>query len=86
VVSLDAGGAREVVRDGENGFLLPAPWPGETGPDAARPLAEAMRRLASDPAGARQMGGRWPAEVLRRFDYRAATAEVMKSYAAAGGA
>ena len=85
VVSLDVGGAREVVRDGENGFLLPAPRPGETGPEAARPLAEAMRRLASDPARARQMGGRWPADVLRRFDYRAATAEVMTSYDAATG-
>jgi len=84
VVTYDVGGAREVVRDGVCGYLLPAPRPGDA-PEAAAPaLAEAMARLASDPAGARAMGDGWPADVLARFDYRAATAEIMKSYAAAG--
>ena len=151
VVAYDIGGAREVVRDGENGFLLPAPLPrdvarlpwqgvaesatastggkgdgekadGEKGDcplsrlfgkggctlfrgdgpekgtapfsqrpeegtapfsEAWRPLAEAMSRLAGDPAAARDMGRRWPAEVLARFDCRAATREIMKVYDAA---
>lgn len=137
VVAYDIGGAREVVRDGENGFLLPAPLPrdvarlpwqgvaesavastgekgnrekadGEKGgcplcrlfgkggrtlfrrdgpekgtapfSEAWRPLAEAMSRLAGDPAAARDMGCRWPAEILARFDYRAATREIMQVY------
>ena len=127
VVAYDIGGAREVVRDGENGFLVPAPLPrdvarlpqravaepaaastGEKGgcplcrlfgkggrtlfrgdgpekgtapfSEAWRPLAEAMSRLAGDPAAARGMGRRWPVEVLARFDDRAATREIMKVY------
>jgi glycosyltransferase involved in cell wall biosynthesis len=91
VVAYDIGGAREVVRDGENGFLLPAPLPRHVAraawpPDSAwRPLAEAMSRLAGDPAAARSMGRRWPPEVLARFDYRAATREIMNVYDAAAG-
>jgi len=134
VVAYDIGGAREVVRDGENGFLVPAPLPRDVaraarealgegadsdvvarpacpavGEGAAistagqagratsacgrattkeppwRPLAEAMSRLAGDPAAARDMGRRWPAEVLARFDCRAATREIMKAYDAAAG-
>jgi hypothetical protein len=127
VVAYDIGGAREVVRDGENGFLVPAPLPrdvarlpqravaepaaastGEKGgcplcrlfgkggrtlfrgdgpekgtapfSEAWRPMAEAMSRLAGDPAAARGMGRRWPVEVLARFDDRAATREIMKVY------
>ncbi len=79
-VTYDIGGAREVIRDGENGFLLPQPAPGEASSSVARPLAEAMARLASDPAGARQMGERRCEEVLSRFDYRRATAEIMRVY------
>ena len=79
-ITYDVGGAREVVRDGENGLLLAPPAPGETAPSAAQPLARAMGRLASDPAGARQMGERWPGDRLRRFDYRLATDEIMRVY------
>ena len=80
VVSYDVGGAREVVRDGENGFLVPAPIPGEAVASAARRLAEPMRRLAADPRAAREMGRRWPEGVLRRFDPREATGEIMRIY------
>jgi len=45
-------------------------------------LAAALDRLAADPAAARAMGERWPAEILARFDYRAATAEIMRVYEA----
>jgi glycosyltransferase involved in cell wall biosynthesis len=105
-VAYDIGGAREVLRDGENGFLLPAPTmramarlacpavaePAEeptagqasratSDADAAvRPLASAMDRLAADPAAARRMGEGWPQNVLSRFDYRAATGEIMRVY------
>jgi glycosyltransferase involved in cell wall biosynthesis len=169
-VAYDIGGAREVLRDGENGYLLPPPspdvvrrvaWPrfsrghvqgaAPDAPDAegrvARPrfsrghvqgaapdapdaegrvawprfsrghvqgaapdevrgraakgtvpfsqqrekgtapfaedvrsLASALDRLAADPAAARAMGERWPADVLARFDCRAATAEIMRVY------
>jgi glycosyltransferase involved in cell wall biosynthesis len=125
VVAYDIGGAREVVRDGENGFLLPAPlprdvaraaWPRKKGgcplshvfgkggctlfrgraakgtvpfsqqrekgtapfAGAVAALAAALDRLAADPAAARAMGERWPADVLARFDCRAATAEIMR--------
>jgi hypothetical protein len=45
-----------------------------------------MSRLAGDPAAARGMGRRWPAEVLARFDCRAATREIMQVYDAAAAA
>jgi glycosyltransferase involved in cell wall biosynthesis len=80
VVAYDVGGAREVVRDGENGFLLPAPVPGEPPESAVRLLAEAMRRLVADPAAARRMGRQWPEEVLRRFDPRDAACQIMQVY------
>ena len=85
VVCYDIGGAREVVRDGSNGFLLPAPRPGEAVPPAWPALARAMDHLAGDPASARRMGEAWPADVLARFDYRAATAEIQRVYEAVRG-
>ncbi|MBM4017645.1 MAG: glycosyltransferase family 4 protein [Planctomycetes bacterium] len=126
-VAYDVGGAREVVRDGENGFLLAPPSPhdvarpacpavtvrrfsapapcgtaGLSGRGEAAPMlptagqaargtavcgspAEAMERLASDPAAACRMGERWPEEVLARFDYRPATREIMRVYDSARG-
>jgi glycosyltransferase involved in cell wall biosynthesis len=116
VVAYDIGGAREVLRDGQNGFLLPAPAmrvvarlsekggctlfrgrPAKgtvpfseqrekgTAPfaGAVAALASAMDRLAADPAAARRMGERWPQNVLSRFDYRAATGEIMRVYESA---
>ena len=80
VVTYDVGGAREAVRDGENGFLVPAPAPGEAVESASQRLAEPMRRLAADPRAARAMGERWPEDILRRFDCREATYEIMRIY------
>jgi len=85
VVTFDVGGAAEVVRDGVNGDLLPAPVPGEPDVSAVAALAGAMARLVSDPAHARAMGGRWLADVLDRFDYRRGTREILEVYARAGG-
>ncbi|MES2695711.1 MAG: glycosyltransferase [Verrucomicrobiota bacterium] len=48
VVALNANGVREVVRDGTNGLLLPANASTDT-------FAEALGRIASDPALRKQM-------------------------------
>jgi len=84
VVTYNIGGAAEVVRDGLNGSLLAAPAPSGPEAPAVAALAEAMGRLASDPAGARAMGRRWSAADLDRFDYHRATREIMQVYARAG--
>jgi glycosyltransferase involved in cell wall biosynthesis len=81
VIAYDIGGAAEVVEDGVNGWLLAAPA-ARAGLDAAsRPLAAAMRRMAADPGAARRMGGRWPPEVLARFDYRVMAERILEVYA-----
>jgi len=80
VIAYDVGGAREVVRDGENGFLLAAPAPGTPLEAAVRPLAEAMRRLVADPPAACRMGRQWCEESLRRFDCRETTCQIMQVY------
>ncbi|MCB9990775.1 MAG: glycosyltransferase family 4 protein [Rhodospirillales bacterium] len=48
IVATDVPGCREVVRDGENGFLVP--------PYDAAALAAAIRKLANDPALCARMG------------------------------
>ena len=50
IVATDAPGCREIVRDGENGLLVPAR-------DAAA-LAAAIRRLLDDPGLRSRMGAR----------------------------
>jgi glycosyltransferase involved in cell wall biosynthesis len=60
VVSADAGGQREVVRDGENGWLVPV--------HDVRALANAMDALAGNPDRARALGARGRETVITRFD------------------
>jgi glycosyltransferase involved in cell wall biosynthesis len=48
IVTTDMPGCREVVRDGDNGLLVP--------PRAPAPLAEALRKLVDDPARRLAMG------------------------------
>jgi len=60
VVSADAGSQRELVRDGENGWLVPV--------HDAPALVHAMMSLADDPEGARMLGMRGRETVLREFD------------------
>ncbi len=59
VVCSAAAGAAEVIRDGEDGLIVPDPWD----PDA---LAEPLRRLTADPDLRRRLGaaGRRRAEAL----------------------
>lgn len=84
VVAYDIGGASEVLRHGENGFLLPPPPRAVALASATlqawRPLADAMDRLAADPQAAMRMGDRWNDQTLSRFDYRLATAEILRLY------
>jgi glycosyltransferase involved in cell wall biosynthesis len=59
VIAAEAGGAREIVRDGVTGLLVP---PGR--PDR---LAEALRRLLEDPALRQAMGRRGRERAERHF-------------------
>jgi glycosyltransferase involved in cell wall biosynthesis len=60
VLSERVGAARDLLRDGENGFLVPA--------DDAGAAADALRRLAQDPELRRRMGAR-SRELARGFGY-----------------
>jgi glycosyltransferase involved in cell wall biosynthesis len=62
-VGTDCGGVREIVRDGETGFVVP--------PRDAAALAAAMSRLASLPAAARERMSRAAREHAARFDLAA---------------
>lgn len=59
IVTTDMPGCREIVRDGENGLLVPAR-------DPAR-LADALGRLAGDPALRRRLGARGRERALAEF-------------------
>jgi glycosyltransferase involved in cell wall biosynthesis len=60
VLSDRVGAARDLLRDGENGFLVPA--------DDAVAAADALRRLAQDPELRRRMGAR-SRELAQGFGY-----------------
>ena len=59
LVATDIPGCREVVIDGETGFLVP--------PDDPAALAAALERLATDPALRGRMGAAARALVTRKF-------------------
>ena len=59
VVATDTRGPREQVVDGETGLLVP--------PTAVEPLAQALGRLAADPALRARMGAAGRARALARF-------------------
>lgn len=63
VVLAIGGVIREVIEEEQAGIAVP--------PGDGAALAEAVRRLASDPEAARRMGARGRAAVERRFDRRA---------------
>lgn len=60
VVATDIRGPREMVVEGETGFLVP--------PMTVDPLAAALQRLAADPALRARMGAAGRARALERFD------------------
>ncbi|WP_149537167.1 glycosyltransferase family 4 protein [Siccirubricoccus phaeus] len=60
VVATDIRGPREMVVEGETGFLVP--------PITVAPLAAALRRLARDPALRARMGEAGRARAMERFD------------------
>ena len=62
VLAEDVGAARDLLRDADNGFLVPRE-------DVAR-AAEALRALAEDPALRRAMGAR-SRELVRGWGYDA---------------
>src|SRR5688572_25614883 len=61
VVALNASGVREVVRDGSNGFLLPAAAPAEAFADALARCAQPNRRQALS-AGAQETAAEFSQE------------------------
>lgn len=72
VISYDIDGAREVVRPGETGYLLP--------PESIEPLADAIVALAADPALRARLGSAGRARCIERFDHRHMTREIRRVY------
>ncbi|MHB8628605.1 MAG: glycosyltransferase family 4 protein [Aggregatilineales bacterium] len=62
VISTTTDGARDIIREGETGLLVPL---NDNSPEL---LANALRALLSDPARAKAMGERARADVLSRYD------------------
>jgi glycosyltransferase involved in cell wall biosynthesis len=71
VVVTDVPGCREAVRDGDNGFLVPAFDPAA--------LAAAIERLVADPEQLRQMGARARQSVEARYDARDVSAAMLRA-------
>jgi len=72
IVAADVPGCREVVDDGINGYLVP--------PKNVEKLAQAMLKLAEDPAGRRQMGLAAREKALKHFDERIIIRKTMEVY------
>jgi len=60
VIAADAGGVREIVREGSTGLVVP--------PGDVRAMSEAMVELLSDPEGAARMGSAGRELASERFD------------------
>ena len=72
IVTTDTPGCREIVRDGENGLLVP--------PRDARALAGAIQRLIADPSLRKKMGERGREIVMREFSLDKVISETMGLY------
>ncbi|MEO6324469.1 MAG: glycosyltransferase family 4 protein, partial [Thermoanaerobaculia bacterium] len=72
IVTTDVPGCRDIVRQGENGFLVP--------PRAVEPLAEALRTLILDPELGHRMGARGRAIVIAEFSLERVIASTLKIY------
>jgi glycosyltransferase involved in cell wall biosynthesis len=69
VVATPSGGIPEAVMDGETGLIVPPRDPGR--------IAEALVRLAADPAIARAMGEKGRLRVMERFHVTRLTDELL---------
>jgi glycosyltransferase involved in cell wall biosynthesis len=72
IVASDVPGCREIVRDGENGLLVPA--------KSATALAEALRKLLDDPPLRRRMGQCGRALAVAEFSKEKVNAETLAVY------
>jgi glycosyltransferase involved in cell wall biosynthesis len=72
VVSYDVDGAREVVCDGETGYLVPA--------RSVSPLAAALIRLAQQPALRARLGATGRARCTERFRHETMTRQLRALY------
>ena len=76
-VSTDVSGVPELLRDGENGLIVP--------PDDPARLASALERLVRDPGLRRRLGDAAQARVRRDFDHQAGIRQLLDLFAAPGG-
>jgi len=72
IVATDVAGCREIVRDGENGLLVPPRDPGA--------LASAVRALAADPERRRRMGLRGRQIVETEFSEESVAQSTLQVY------
>jgi glycosyltransferase involved in cell wall biosynthesis len=72
LIASNVPGCRDVVRDGQNGFLVP--------PENAESLARAMATLAADPSTIERFGRCARETVEDRFDERVVVSETIKAY------
>ena len=72
IVATDVSGCRDVVRDGENGFLVPA--------RQVAPLADAIERLVHDTELRRLMGERGRKRALAEFSVDIVAAQTLQVY------
>jgi glycosyltransferase involved in cell wall biosynthesis len=75
IVTCDVPGCREVVRDGDNGLLVP--------PHTVEPLAQALRRVIEDAALRRRMGARGRERAVAEFSVDKVIADTLAVYRAA---
>jgi len=74
LVTTDAPGCRATVRDGRNGFLVPA--------KTSKPLADALEKLIVDPSLRQKMGAESRVLAVELFSKEKITAEIIKIYEA----
>jgi glycosyltransferase involved in cell wall biosynthesis len=72
IVATDVSGCRDVVRDGENGFLVP--------PRQVAPLADAIEALVHDAELRRLMGERGRKRALAEFSVDIVAAQTLQVY------
>ncbi len=72
IIATDTAGCREIVRDGENGLLVPTGDPGA--------LVDAIRRLSRDPAMRADMGAKGRELVIGHFSEDTVVRQTLEVY------